>query len=188
MNDGRNIDPGTGSDEAVLGRQALAAHWEQARPSLFAYLTASIYDFHRAEDLLQEVAVAVAGQYHNYDPKRPFFTWAMGIARNLVLLHFRERARDQRHFSEATLKILAEAQRVEREASDKRDALRLCLRKISARRRQVLELRYTGGLSIAEIAQRISSSSNAVKIVLHRVRADLEECIRRQLAQENAAL
>lgn len=173
-------------DREARERQSLATLWEQARPALFAYLTASVYDFHRAEDLLQEVAVAVAGQFHAYDAQRPFLAWAMGIARNRVLLYFRELARDRRHFSEAALVALEDAAvRMPRDhIGDQREALRHCLGRIVGRRRRVLEMRYGGNLSIADIAQQLSVTGNAVKIILHRVRAALQECIRRQLAQE----
>lgn len=180
-----DFPPGDRAREA-RDRQSLATLWEQARPALFAYLTASVYDFHRAEDLLQEVAVAVAGQFHSYDSQRPFLAWSMGIARNRMLLYLREQARDRRHFSEAALVALQEAaQQMPRDqAGDKRDALRRCLGKIAGRRRRVLEMRYGGNLSIADIAEQLSVTGNAVKIMLHRVRTSLEECIRRQLAQE----
>jgi RNA polymerase sigma-70 factor, ECF subfamily len=176
-------------DRQARDRQSLATLWEQARPALFAYMTAAVYDFHRAEDLLQEVAVAVAGQFHSYDSQRPFLAWAMGIARNRVLLYFREQARDRRHFSDAAIVALeGAAERMPRDqASDQREALRHCLGKIIGRRRRVLEMRYGGNLSIADIAKQLSVTGNAVKILLHRVRASLEECIRRQLAQERTS-
>ena len=176
-------------EQAARDRQSRATLWEQARPALFAYLTASVYDFHRAEDLLQEVAVAVAGQFHAYNPQRPFLAWALGIARNRMLLYFREQARDRRHFSESTLLALEDAaQRLDRDGGGaKRDALRRCLREIVGRRRRVLEMRYAGGLKIADIAQQLSVTNNAVKIMLHRVRASLKDCIRRRLAQERMA-
>jgi RNA polymerase sigma-70 factor (ECF subfamily) len=167
-------------------RLQLAALWEQARPAVFAYLTAAVYDFHRAEDLLQEVAVAIAGKFHDYDPQRSFLAWAIGIARNRTLLYFREQARDRRHFSEATLQTLSDAaEHIARDdASFRRDALRHCLGKIVGRRRRVLDLRYTADESIASIASQLGMTANAVKIMLHRVRAALEECVERRLAQE----
>ncbi len=169
-------------------QQSLASLWEQARPAVFAYLTASVYDFHRAEDLLQEVAVAVAGQFHNYDAQRPFLAWAMGIARNRTLLYFREQARDRRHFSEGTLRLLdTAAQQLDPvEGREKRDVLRQCLRQINGRRRRALEMRYSAGLKIAEIAAQLGVTGNAVKILLHRVRGSLEECVKRRLAAEEA--
>jgi RNA polymerase sigma-70 factor (ECF subfamily) len=114
----------------------------------------------------------------------------MGIARNRVLLYFREQARDRRHFSETTLAALENAvQQLDRDRMhSKRDALRHCLKNIDGRRRRVLEMRYSGELSIADIARQLSITANAVKIVLHRVRASLEDCIRRQLARERAGL
>lgn len=175
--------------DADRERAMLAGHWEQARPAVFAYLTATVYDFHRAEDLLQEVAVAVAGQYQSYDQQRSFLAWAIGIARNRTLLFFREQARDRQHFSEATLQVLGNAaEQMPRESDGgKREALRYCLGKTSGRRRRVLDMRYTGGLSIADIASQLDMTGNAVKIMLHRVRAALEECIQRRLIQEGTA-
>jgi len=166
--------------------QSLAPLWEQARPAVFAYLTASVYDFHRAEDLLQEVAVAIAGQFGQYDRGRPFLAWAMGIARNRTLLYFREQARDRRHFSENTLHLLdAAAQEMDSaEGRGKREALRECLRQVNGRRRWALEMRYSAGLKIADIAAQLSITGNAVKILLHRVRASLEECVNRKLEKE----
>jgi RNA polymerase sigma-70 factor, ECF subfamily len=167
-------------------RAQLAALWEQARPAVFAYLTASVYDFHRAEDLLQEVAVAIAGKFHAYDQQRSFLAWALGIARNQTLLYFREQAKTRQHFSEAALQSIQDA--AEKMSPDdagyKREALQHCLGKTVGRRRRVLDLRYTAGLSIAEIASQLEMTNNAVKITLHRVRTALEECIQRRLAQE----
>ena len=167
-------------------RPQLAALWEQARPAVFAYLTATVYDFHRAEDLLQEVAVAIAGKFHAYDHDRSFLAWAIGIARNRTLLYFREQARDRQHFSEATLQSLSDAaeQLSHDDGSFRREALRHCLGRIVGRRRRVLDLRYTGDESIAAIASQLDMTANAVKIMLHRVRATLEECVQRRLAQE----
>lgn len=174
------------SRDAARDRQALATLWEQARPAVFAYLTSSVYDFHRAEDLLQEVAVAVAGQFQDYDNERPFLAWAMGIARNRTLLYFREQARDRRHFSEATLQMLDDAvQQIDFDLGrTKREALRHCLQKVRGRRRRALELRYSGGVKIADIAEQMDITSNAVTILLHRVRTMLAECVSRKLAEE----
>jgi RNA polymerase sigma-70 factor, ECF subfamily len=175
-----------GHDDPDAGRPQLAALWEQARPAVFAYLTSTVYDFHRAEDLLQEVAVAIASRFHAYDPERSFLAWAIGIARNRTLLYFREQARDRQHFSESTLRNLSNAaeQLAHDDGSFRREALQHCLQKVSGRRRRVLDLRYTGDQSIAAVAAQLGMTANAVKIMLHRVRAALEECVKRRLAQE----
>lgn len=170
-------------------RPQLAALWEQSRPAVFAYLTASVYDFHRAEDLLQEVAVAIASKFHTYDPQRSFLAWALGIARNQTLVYFREQARDRQHFAEATLQGLSNAaeQLPQDDGSLRREALRHCLAKVVGRRRRVLDLRYTGDRTIAEVAAQLGMTANAVKVMLHRVRTALEECVERRLARERVA-
>jgi RNA polymerase sigma-70 factor (ECF subfamily) len=179
-------DAAAANRDADHDRARLAALWEQARPAVFAYLTATVYDFHRAEDLLQEVAVAIASQFQRYDAERPFLAWAIGIARNRTLLYFREQARDRQHFSDVTIQTLSEAaqQLAPEHGGAKREALRHCLGQTTGRRRRVLDMRYTGGLAIAEIAGQLGMTNNAVKIMLHRVRNSLEECVQRRLAQE----
>ncbi len=175
-----------GHDDPDGARPQLAALWEQARPAVFAYLTSTVYDFHRAEDLLQEVAVAIAARFHAYDSDRSFMAWAIGIARNQTLLYFREQARDRQHFSEATLQKLGDAAEklTHDEGSFRREALRHCLAKVSGRRRRVLDLRYMGDQPIAAVAAQLGMTANAVKTMLHRVRASLEECVKRRLSQE----
>src|SRR3954463_6358581 len=81
-------------------RVELAANWERARTVVFAQLLAGIGSFYHAEDVLQEVAVSVAKNYGSYDSTRPFIAWALGIARNHMLMYFRRYHRNRLVFNE----------------------------------------------------------------------------------------
>jgi RNA polymerase sigma-70 factor (ECF subfamily) len=161
-------------------RGQLAADWERARAAVFAQLLAGIGSFHDAEDVLQEVAVSVAKNYGNYDPARPFIAWALGIARNHLLMYFRKHQRDRLVFNEklmSSVGVYIEA--IAAEPTDqRREALHKCLRQLDPSRRRLIEMRYSGGLSIDEMAQRLKKSTTAVKGSLHRVRKVLEKCVR----------
>ena len=171
----------------VESMRELARYWVQSQSAISAYITANVVDAHHAEDLVQEVAQVVAEKFEEFDRERSFISWALGIARNRLLKYYRTRARDRLVLSEAALARLAEGlERVEHEAEDRREALKVCLQLIEGRRREVLNLRYNENSSVIDIAARCAMSPSGVSVMLHRVRAALFECVRRQLAGEGA--
>jgi RNA polymerase sigma-70 factor (ECF subfamily) len=162
----------------------LARLWVQSQSAVSAYITANVFDMHHADDLVQEVAQAAAEKFASYDRGRSFTSWVLGIARHRLLKYYRSRSRDRLILSEAALDRLANAmQRVEHEAEDRREALRVCLERIEGRRRAVLDMRYSESAGIGEIAQRFDMSASGVSVMLFRIRAALMNCIRQQLAK-----
>jgi RNA polymerase sigma-70 factor, ECF subfamily len=157
----------------------LAADWERARTAVFAQLLAGIGSFHDAEDVLQEVAVSVAKNYGTYDPARPFVAWALGVTRNHMLMYFRKHHRDRLVFNDdLTAMIGHHLESLPKEPADRRrEALHHCVNQLDSRRRRLIEMRYSAGLSVSEIADRLGKSVTAVKGSLHRVRRILESCI-----------
>jgi RNA polymerase sigma-70 factor (ECF subfamily) len=164
-------------------RSQLAADWERARLPVFAQLLAGIGSFHDAEDVLQEVAVSVAKNYGRYDRSRPFLAWALGIARNHMLMYFRRYHRDRLVFNDELMASIGHhLEAIAEESVDqRREALHNCLRQLDERRRRLIELRYSSGLSIDDIAQSLGKSVAAVKGSLHRVRKTLEQCVRNRI-------
>ena len=171
-------DSSTFSNEANE-RAQLAADWEHARNVVFAQLLAGIGSFHDAEDVLQEVAVSVAKNYGSYDPARPFIAWALGITRNHMLMYFRRYHRNRLVFSEqliATIGIQLETL-ADSPSDQRREALHSCIRQLDERQRRLIEMRYSRGLSVNDIADSVGKSVAAVKGSLHRVRKALERCV-----------
>jgi RNA polymerase sigma-70 factor (ECF subfamily) len=168
-------------DDAAQERAQLAADWERARTAVFAQLLAGIGSFHDAEDVLQEVAVSVAKNYGSYDPSRPFIAWALGIARNHMLMYFRRYHRSRLVFNDAIMASIGQQleSMAEKSLDHRRQQLHNCINKLDDRRRRLIEMRYSSGLSLTEIAESLGKSVAAVKGSLHRVRKVLEQCITR---------
>ncbi len=164
---------------AASERAHLAADWECARIAVFAQLLAGIGSFHDAEDVLQEVAVSVAKNYGSYDPARPFVAWALGIARNHMLMYFRRYHRSRLVFSDQLMATIGQHLETltENPADRRREALHTCINQLDDRRRRLIEMRYSSGLSVNEIADSLGKSVAAVKGSLHRVRKALERCV-----------
>jgi RNA polymerase sigma-70 factor (ECF subfamily) len=166
-------------------RALVAEQWHKWQTSIRAYLVAAVNNYHDAEDLLSQVAVAVARDYEKYDPQTPFIRWAIGIARNRVLNYRRSKAMSKLVFSEGTLDILAGAMPEDppAEAATK-SALNECIAKLQSRSQQALTLRYEQDLKPREIASQLGMTATAVTSMLHRVHQTLAKCVKDALAAD----
>lgn len=161
----------------------LSVLWTKAHPIVAAYFRASIRDFHRAEDLLQETAAVAAEKFTTYDASRPFLAWVLGIARNKLLHHLRTDGNDRHVFDEITINQITDMYgEVESEIPVMQAALERCVQRVKGRPRKLLEMRYVRDLTPAKIAELTGTSANAVTVMLHRVRRALRECMERQAA------
>jgi len=163
--------------------EQLAVDWISAQRVVGAFIGSLIPDFHAAEDLLQRVAVAVVRKYAEYDPQRPFTSWAIGIAKYEVLAYRRQHATDRHLFDERLLETVADRYcRFGSEFSSVSQALRDCLQEVGGRARRALELRYAEDLKPARLAEELGMTDGAARVLLSRARAVIRECIQRRLA------
>ena len=156
---------------------------------LRAFIGSLVRDRHRRDDVFQEVALALWREFDRYDPTRPFGAWARGVAANKVLQARDRDARAPVAFSPETVRAILDAyDRTERPAAfATADAVRACVERLPAHSRSLVGMRYDEGLDCGEIARRLGRSVDAVYQSLSRVRAVLEECVRRTLASEGGA-
>jgi len=172
----KSVDP-------AASRVELSLLWTKAHPVVFAFIRSTIRDFHRSEDVMQEVAATVAERFDEYDRDRPFLPWVIGIARNKVLAYLRKQTNDKHLFGDETVgEIAAVYIDVEGELSDTRRALKLCVEQVSGRARKILEMRYVRNQSPAVISAETKMTANAVSVMLHRIRHALRKCVQYQLS------
>src|SRR5581483_4956527 len=70
---------------------------------LRGYILTHVQDVAGAEDLLQDVSVALWKKLESYQPDRSFTAWALGVARNEILHARRDTARCRLVFDEDLL-------------------------------------------------------------------------------------
>ena len=163
----------------------LSILWTKAHPIVSTYFRASLCDFHQAEDLLQETAAAAAENFTSYDPSRSFTAWVLGVARHKLLQHHRTHAKDRHVFDDdAILKLADVYADMESEISAMHTALESCIERVEGRPRKLLEMRYVRELTPRKIATMTGMNSNAVSVMLHRVRRALRDCIERQTSAQ----
>ncbi len=167
----------------------LTLDWTKAQPSVDRFIRSFVHRRADADDVLQEVALAVVDGYESYDPARPFLGWALGIARHVVIGHLRNKYRDRHVYDAHAIERVAVAfERIDPPFNDMKDALGQCIATVSGRNRSVLQLRYTQGLDHRHIAERMKMTANNVGVLLHRVRKSLRECVERRLGNPDAGL
>ena len=164
--------------------EQLAMLWTKAQPFVAAYVGSLVPDFHLAEDVLQQVAVILVRKFDQYDPAQPFLPWALGIARREVLKQQRQRARDRHVFSDAFAEQLSVTyEKMAGQFDGYQHALLGCLKELDERAKKALDLRYSDDLSPAAVAERMLVTPGAARVLLHRARTSLRECIQRRLKE-----
>jgi RNA polymerase sigma-70 factor (ECF subfamily) len=152
-----------------------------------AFIGSLLLDAHLRDDAFQEVALTLWRQMDAYDWQRPFGAWARGIAARKILQLRDQNARFPIAFSPETIQAILDAfERTEESVSDRMQALHACLQGLPHEALNLLELRYERGLECEQIARQTSRTLASVYQALSRIRARLEECVRKRLAVDGA--
>lgn len=158
------------------------------RTTLYGYIFACVRNHADAEDILQNVSVAVTESFDQLRDEAGFLPWAREIARRRILAH-RRSWRKEHALDPELLQHLADASdRIEREepASEHRAALLACLDSLPVRSRRLISMRYDGSVdNMEQLARKLGRTVQSVYARVKRIKTALRECVRRRLALEN---
>ena len=151
--------------------QRFEALYRSSRDDVHAYVMTLLRDRSAAEDVTAQAFERAYRRRRTFDRRRgEERAWLFGIARNAALDELRRRQRL------STLVAEPEASRDEddRAIADEDDlalrraAIRAALATLSARDREVIALKFHGGLSNAELAGVLGVSASNAGTILHR--------------------
>jgi RNA polymerase sigma-70 factor, ECF subfamily len=178
-----------GGDRAALS-QLLLSHYEGLRRHLSGRITADVQRLIRVDDVLQQTFVRAATAIANFQARHPgaFRAWLKTIAENLIRDAEKRLRRERRAASPpaaATDDSGSWRALVDRLAGDstspsgrvqQRDSLR-CLRvalaSLPADQREVIERHYLQEQSLAQIAEVLGRTPDAVRGICYRARRNL---------------
>lgn len=177
-------------------RAAFATLYERTSAHLFAVVLRIQRDRAIAEDLLQDIYVAVWKAAASFDAARSQpLTWLTGIARNRAIDSLR-RAQAQPKTESLTPDDDDGPDRLEQiadeadgplalldRASDAR-ALSQCMEHLSPPQRQSVALAFFDGLTHAEVADRLREPLGTVKSWVRRALNTLRGCLERSVLQD----
>ena len=162
----------------------LTVEWTRAQPAVARFVRSFVRNRADAEDVLQEVALAIVDRFESYDASRPFIAWALGVARNLVKAHFRKQLRRPITADDETaVDLVADAfEALQPEVEEMKEALAECIRRVPDEERRMLAMQYEEGLKPAVIAREIGKTANHVAVMLHRLRLGLRQCVEQKMS------
>lgn len=147
--------------------RAFAQLYDATAPRVFGLVLRILIDRSQAEEVAQEVYLEVWRRAARFDPNRgAAISWLLQIAHARAIDRVRasqsQRDRDARiGMRDTAVPIDEVAERVE--TSFESEKARRALSELSGPQREAIELAYFGGLTQAEIAERIGAPLGTVK-------------------------
>lgn len=171
------------AQQRATQREDFATLWARSFDRIRAYIRLFVPSIHDADDILQETAVAIARDFDKYDRRLPFLDWAIGVARNRVLQHYRRSSRDRRVLfdAEAFEQLEGRFLKTEPMIETYREALATCIEELPRASRRLLDARYVSCLTTQQIADRLEMTTRGVFKRLAKIRESLRLCIQRRL-------
>ncbi len=171
------------SDKTEHFVQQLTEHQNR----LYGYVFSLLGDRNRAADVVQETNLVLWRKIDEFQPDKPFLSWAFAIARFQVLAHVRDQKRDRLLLdSELVATLSDEAQRQAGQVDAIREALRPCMQLLTPTNRELIERRYFRNMSMADTAASVERTVGSIKVALLRIRRQLAACVQKRLAAEDS--
>jgi RNA polymerase sigma-70 factor (ECF subfamily) len=149
-------------------KEAFTRLYETHFDKIYRYVILRVGKKVEAEDMTQQVFVKAYESIPSFKWKGvPFSAWLFRIAHNLVIDHVRkERKRPTVSFEES---LVASDSNPHLEVERRLDIEQLvsAMKHLTEAQREVISLRFAGGLSVAEVATVMGKTVGAVKALQH---------------------
>jgi RNA polymerase sigma-70 factor (ECF subfamily) len=162
---------------ADLVRQLL-----EQRDGLFGFILALTHDREAAEEIFQEVGLAVVEESGKKTDVSRFLPWIHELARRRVAEYYRRTSRRRAlEHSEPLDEMVSLA--FQEGAADpsavglRQEHLESCLEDLSPAQRELIEGRYRDRAPLRDLAAKASTTEGSVKVLLWRIRRQLARCI-----------
>ncbi len=166
------VPPLAGDTPTVETFEAL---YERTFPKVYAYVASLLRDRSAAEDVTAQAFERAYRKRRGYRPARGTAEgWIFGIARNAALDELRRRRRRAALHADPE-DVAAPTTEDHAERSLRREVVRSALNGLAGAERDMVALKFMGGLSNAEIARVLDTTESNVGTRLHRTITKLRE-------------
>ena len=189
------LDEGRAEEAALL--QRILEKDERAIEALYTRYSGPLYSLayqvtgadRFAQDVVQEVFVAVWKQAGRFDPSRgSLSSWLFALARHKAIDLVRKEANVRRHTAEVDLEFEESDDDVDQEAwlRLRRDAVRAAITSLPAAQRTALELAFFGGLTHVEVAETLSIPLGTAKTRIRTALLKLRDILGQSVSELDA--
>jgi RNA polymerase sigma-70 factor (ECF subfamily) len=148
-------------------QEAFARIYEEYFDKIYRYITLKIGDAVEAEDLTQQVFLNSLRSISSFRWRgKPFSAWLYRIAHNQVVDYLRKKKKVTVPLEET---LVSGSDNPQQSAERKLDIEQVlsAARHLTGAQREVISLRFTSDLSIAQVAEVMGKSQGAVKALQH---------------------
>jgi RNA polymerase sigma-70 factor, ECF subfamily len=164
--------PGTTRSETAWER--FEALYRSSRDDVYSYVATLLRDRTAAEDVTALAFERAYRRRRTFDRRRgEERAWLFGIARNAALDELRRRRRVAQLAADPEDTTVTELD--ERDVALRRTAVREALAQLSGREREIVALKFHGGLSNAELARVLGVSESNAGTLLYRTMEKLRK-------------
>lgn len=164
--------------------EAFAQLYDQYFKQIYRYILLKIGDQHEAEDMTQQVFLKALKAIGSFEWKEdvPFSAWLYRIAHNQTVDYLRRKSRRPiGSLDGAVLYTEAGAEKLQDEVEVRLELDRLvaAMEKLTPLQRDVIALRFTSELPIADVSRIMGKSEGAVKALQHSAIQALRRIMKR---------
>lgn len=156
----------------------------QQRADLIGYAWLVVGDPDVAEDVFQEVSVAVIRKCDEIQDEDHLRGWLYRAIRLQGLKARRDQSRRHQFLSSDLLDVLAESIADPQDESAQQIALRECVNRLQGVTRDILEMRYGQNFKPAAIAEQTGKNIQAIYKTITRAHSSLRDCVNQRLAKD----
>ena len=139
---------------------------------------------HDAEDVLQRASVVMWRRFATFERGTDFVAWATTVAFYEVRNFQRVTGRSRLQFDDELMQTLAaERSQNVRQWNARAEALEICVEKLDAANRDLVEAIYTRGMEIQALAEQQGRAAQTLYNKLNFIRRALAECVQRRMTE-----
>jgi RNA polymerase sigma-70 factor, ECF subfamily len=162
--------------------KALSTQFMAERHALLGFIHGMVRDLAVAEDILQEVWIRLADAAERDEPIVHPVRWCRGVAKNLILHHWRDRQAAKVVADSELLDLVEQAMEESHDHwAERRQALMECIDRLPRQSKRLLHLKFDRGLTFTAMAELLRRTRDGLKMALCRLRQALLECAERKL-------
>lgn len=159
-----------------------------SRPVLTAYAYSILKDWSLAQDVFQDAVISMNEKAEDIKAESPL-KWLKSVIRNKSIDIIRKNERNRNRNEQISILLdkrfdqFLNAENIER-SKEREKALNSCMSKLPSESRKIISDFYKSSFSCDKIADLCRKSTNAIRLILSRSRADLRYCVKKQLEQK----
>lgn len=150
--------------------------------NLYAFILSLVHNYSDADDILQDTATVMWHKFDEFDRNTSFVAWGIAISRNLIKKYYSQRQRTRIQFDSALSDKISD--RIEQSFGQvdlRQRALKICSQKLNLAGRSLIEMRYSHGMTVKAIANKLNRSVHGMYKAMARLQDSLQECIKKEL-------